>query len=151
MATANALELGVDISGLDAVIVAGYRAASSFWQQAGRAGRQLPPVIHWWCWWRATTRSTPTWCTIPRRCSTKPVEATVTDPGNPYILGPHLLCAAASAADRKAMSMGGTPVPSSTTLTAQGALKRRRAGWYVGAGMNPHAQVNLRGGWYRRY
>ena len=89
LAATNALELGIDIAGLDAVVwpaspAPGPPSGSRPAAPAGSATRRSA------CSSPATTRSTPTSSTIPTRCSAAPVEGCVLDPANPYVLAPHL-------------------------------------------------------------
>ncbi|GAB09462.1 putative ATP-dependent helicase [Gordonia araii NBRC 100433] len=145
VATTNALELGVDISGLDAVIIAGYPGTvASFWQQAGRAGRRgaASAVV-------LIARDEPLDTYLvhhPEALLRKPVEATVFDPTNPYVLKPHLLCAAAELplkpAEVERLGVG----EAVAELTEEGLLRRRKAGWYLAAGVEPHADIDIRGG-----
>lgn len=145
VATTNALELGVDISGLDAVIVAGYPGTvASFWQQAGRAGRRgegsLVVLI---------ARDDPLDTYLvhhPDSILGRPVEATVTDPGNPYILGPHLLCAATEFPLTVDEVRAFDAQDLVDELTADGLLRRRKAGWYPAPGLDPHSDIDIRGG-----
>lgn len=145
VATTNALELGVDISGLDAIVVAGFPGTvASFWQQAGRAGRRgegsLVVLI---------ARDDPLDTYLvnhPEALLDKPVEATVTDPTNPYVLGPQLLCAAAELPLKEAEVDAFGARDLLEDLARQGLIRHRKAGWYVAAGVDPHGAVDIRGG-----
>ena len=143
-ATTNALELGVDIAGLDAVIVAGYPGTvASFWQQAGRAGRRGEGSLV-----VLVARDDPLDTYLvhhPEAILGKPVEATITDPSNPYLLGPQLLCAAMELplTDAEVDEFGGAEVLAA--LAADGRIRRRANGWFVTAGTHPHSEVDIRG------
>ncbi|SIR94821.1 DEAD/DEAH box helicase [Williamsia sterculiae] len=145
VATTNALELGVDISGLDAIVVAGYPGTvASFWQQAGRAGRRGAGSLV-----VLVARDDPLDTYLvhhPDALLDKPVEMTVTDPANPYVLGPHLLCAAAELPLTESDVEAWDAAELVDELTAIGHLRRRPAGWYVAAGLEPHADIDIRGG-----
>ncbi|TQF74986.1 DEAD/DEAH box helicase [Rhodococcus spelaei] len=144
-ATTNALELGVDIAGLDAVVVAGFPGTvASFWQQAGRSGRRGEGSLV-----VLVARDDPLDTYLvhhPAALLDKPVEATVTDPTNPYVLGPQLLCAAMELplSDAEVEQFGAVEVL--TELASRGLIRRRAHGWFVTAESNPHAAVDIRGG-----
>ena len=131
LATTNALELGVDITGLDAVVVAGWPGTRvSFWQQVGRAGRAGAEGLA-----VLVAREDPLDTYLvqhPAAVLDTPVEATVFDTGNPYVLAPHL---AATAAERPLradeLTLFGPHAPSVLDdLVERGWLRRRSSGWY---------------------
>ncbi|WP_280357632.1 DEAD/DEAH box helicase [Nocardia otitidiscaviarum] len=152
VATTNALELGVDIAGLDAVVVTGYPGTvASFWQQAGRAGRRTQGALV-----LLIARDDPLDTYLvhhPEALLGKPIEATITDPHNPYVLGPHLLCAAMEQplSDAEVHAFGAWELLSD--LAEQGLIRRRAraardggARWFVTADAHPHDAVDVRGG-----
>ncbi len=88
----RALELGIDIGGLDASIVVGYPGTlASFFQQAGRAGRRdreslvvlvgLDTTINQYV------------MNHPGYVFDRPIEEVVADTDNPYIIAGHVRCA----------------------------------------------------------
>jgi DEAD/DEAH box helicase domain-containing protein len=131
LASTNALELGVDVSGLDAVLVCGWPGTrASLWQQAGRAGRSGQSALA-----VLVARDDPLDTFLvhhPEAIFGTPVEATVLDPDNPYVLEPHL-CAAAS---EMPLTEDDLPLFGPATadllpdLVRRGLLRRRPAGWY---------------------
>jgi DEAD/DEAH box helicase domain-containing protein len=93
VAATTALELGIDVGSLDAALLAGYPGTrASMWQQAGRAGRRGEPSLA-----IMVAQDDPLDQYLvqhPADLFEKPPEAAVVDPTNPYVLGPHIACAA---------------------------------------------------------
>ncbi len=135
VASTNALELGIDIAGMDAVVTAGFPGTlAAFWQQvgrAGRAGRDAVAVL--------AAREDPLDAYLvqhPDLIFDRTVERTVVPVDNPFVLGPHL-CAAAQErplTEDDALWFGPDTVRLAESLTRQGALRRRPVGWFW-----PHA------------
>ena len=147
VASTNALELGVDIAGLDAVVVAGYPGTlASFWQQAGRAGRGGDGALVVF-----VARDDPLDTYLvhnPAAMLRRPIEATVLDPFNPYVLAPQLACAAAElplTAKELEPFGGDTALDVLAKLVAERALRKRPAGWYWTSRDRPHGNVDIRG------
>lgn len=144
LATTNALELGIDIAGLDAVLLAGFPGTvTSFWQQAGRCGRRGQGALV-----VLVARDDPLDTYLvnhPEALLGKPVERVVIDPRNPYVVGPQLLCAATEMplTDQEVRSWMAEQVVEA--LVGDGLLRRRAGGYFPAAGQDPHAVVDIRG------
>ncbi len=90
----SALEMGIDIGGLDVCILVGYPGSQiNTWQRGGRVGRAgrdsavvlvgAPDALDQWL------------LAHPAEFFARPVEAAVLDAANPQIVAQHLICAAA--------------------------------------------------------
>nr|WP_246232097.1 DEAD/DEAH box helicase [Nakamurella aerolata] len=155
VASTNALELGIDIAGLDAALLAGFPGTlASIWQQAGRAGRATGSsdgtgnealVVF-------VARDDPLDTYLvhhPDAVFGGSVEAAVIDPENPHVLGPHLRCAAAELRltnDELALFGASERVHSVLAELVRGKqLRSRPQGWYHTEPGHPAAEVELRG------
>jgi DEAD/DEAH box helicase domain-containing protein len=131
LAATNALELGIDISGLDAVLLGGFPGTrAALWQQVGRAGRGGTDALG-----VLVARDDPLDTYLvhhPETLVGQPVEATVLDPDNPYVLGPHLCAAAAELPlTEDGLALFGPGAREAVdALTAAGLLRRRPRGWF---------------------
>src|SRR3954469_10283948 len=144
LASTNALELGVDIAGLDAVVLAGFPGTvTSFWQQAGRSGRRGQGALI-----VLIARDDPLDTYLvhhPEALLDKPVERVVIDPANPYVLGPQLLCAATEMPLDEAEVRRWEAEPVAAELVEDGLLRRRGGKYSPAAGLDPHPAVDIRG------
>lgn len=141
----NALELGIDIGGLDAAIIVGFPGTiASTWQQAGRAGRSVDESLVVF-----TAYNDP----IDQYLMRHPTyffgqspENAVVDPENPYILAHHLRCAAFELPlkERDTPSFGGSMSGVAGALSEAGDLKEIDDTYYWAKTDFPAADVNLR-------
>lgn len=146
VASTNALELGIDISGLDAVVMTGFPGSlSAFWQQAGRAGRGADDAVV-----VLVAKDDPLDAHLmdhPELLFDRAVERTVLHPRNVFVLAPHLAAAAQEMALTEADErwFGPDMTTIASQLTDQGLLRRRPAGWFWTKPQRAVDAIDLRG------
>ena len=148
LATTSALELGVDIAGLDAVVVTGWPGThASFQQQIGRAGRSGERGLAIFI-----GRDNPLdqyMLNHGDEIASAGSEVTVFDVTNPWILPGHLASAAAEVPltedDVAIFSLDSTEV--FDHMESAEMLRRRPLGWYWNPALRvqPHDLVDVRG------
>jgi len=143
----SALEMGIDIGGLDVCILVGYPGTIiNTWQRSGRVGRggsdslviliAQPDALDQY------------FMRHPEDFFHRPFEAAVVDPNNSEVLDAHLPCAAAEIPLRGSNDLysdGGLLASRAPVLEAKGALLRSAEGntWYA-ARQRPQRLVDIR-------
>jgi DEAD/DEAH box helicase domain-containing protein len=145
----NALELGIDIGGLDAAVVAGFPGSfNSFWQQAGRAGRRGGRSVSVF-----VASASPLDQFImndPEWFFRKSAEEGRIDPQNPYILSDHVKCAcfelpfSDERIDSGEEPFGTAAAPALEFLEEEGILRHTGGKWYWADRSYPAEGVSLR-------
>ena len=142
----TALELGINIGDLEATVLTGYPGSiASAWQQAGRSGRSTESSLS-----LLIAQESPLDQYLMRNPDfffSKNFDHAITNPANPYILKPHLLCAAWEkpwcVEDDQLWGVSTTSLL--TELEQEGRLRRRHAEWYPAPSISYPAQdTNIR-------
>ncbi len=142
----TALELGIDVGGLEATVLTGYPGSiASTWQQAGRSGRSGEVSLSFLI---ALDNPLDQYLMHhPDFFFRKGVENALVNPDNPYILRGHLLCAAwelpLTGADEE--FFGPALSRERTELERQGIMRQWGSRWYLSAAIAPPARgINIR-------
>lgn len=142
----TALELGIDIGDLEATVLTGYPGSiASTWQQAGRSGRSEGSSLSF-----LIARDNPLdqyFMRHPEYFFGQNFDNALINPANPYILKPHLLCAAwekpLDDSDKEFFS--GDINAALAELEHEGRLRRHRVKSYLSPLLAYPAQnVNIR-------
>jgi len=142
----SALELGIDIGGLDVCILVGYPGTiATTWQRAGRVGRgNLPAAI---CLVAGHDQLDQYFIRNPKDFFARPVEKAIVDKSNEYIIRPHLLCAAQEIPIVRSDPMWDSPMhrPLIEELADSGQLLLGAAGdRYFSSRRRPQRTVDIR-------
>jgi len=145
VSTTRALELGIDVGGLDASIVVGYPGTlAGFFQQSGRAGRRdresLAVLVG------IDTAVNQYVMKHPEYIFGKPIERIVLDPDNPYVVSGQLRCAAYELpiSEDEVDSFGRYARLALDVLTDQRKLNKVGNKWYHASDDVPEHEVSLR-------
>ena len=143
----SALELGVDVGGVDAVVLVGYPGSqAAFWQRSGRAGRGGSRSLTVWI--PGPDPLDEYYLLHPERLLDGEPEDAIADPWNDELHPPHLRCAAAERplAQREALVAPWVDlarVPGLTRLPATSADGEER---FASSRRYPHRALRVRGG-----
>jgi DEAD/DEAH box helicase domain-containing protein len=141
----NALELGIDIGGLDAAVLAGFPGSiASSWQQAGRAGRSSDLSAAFFI---ASSSPVDQYLVqTPEYFFGSNPESGFIDPDNLFILLDHLKCAAFEIPFRKGEGFPGDISALLAYLEENGVLRYTGESWYWADRSYPSEQISLRSG-----
>lgn len=141
----SALEMGIDIGGLDACILSGYPGTvASTWQRGGRVGRSgRESLIVLIAQQDALDQY---FMHHPEDFFRRSCERALVDPDNEFVLAGHIECAAAELPIRPEEPLANNPVSAGliSSLKAQSRLLEDMQGRLVAARLRPQATVNLR-------
>ncbi|HOT85504.1 MAG TPA: DEAD/DEAH box helicase [Methanofastidiosum sp.] len=141
----NALELGIDIGGLDSVIISGYPGTIiSTWQQAGRAGRGASDSVATLVAFQ--NQLDQYFMRHPEMFFGKSHEHAIIDLSNPYILFGHTMCASSElpiVLDRDKKYLGGYLPQVLDELKSESLAKETPNGWIYSGSKSASMVVSL--------
>ena len=142
----TALELGINIGDLEATVLTGYPGSiASAWQQAGRSGRSTHSSLSF-----LIAQENPLDQYLMRNPDfffSKNFDNAIINPDNPYILKPHLLCAAweKPLEDKDKEFFGPDTANMLAELEQEGKLRKRHERWHPAPSISYPAQdINIR-------